>query len=211
MHPALYAIRSTRYLGVVMPKPRLLLHACCGVCSAYVPELLMPDFEVSVFYENSNIYPQEEFFRRRDAAKIMAESFSLPFIDAPYRPEDWAAAIHGYENEPERGERCERCIAYRLDRTFAYAKVNGFDIVATTLSVSRRKDAEMINLLGFTLALVHEIEFLGRDWKKANGESLSQERAKAAGIYRQNYCGCKYSLPNKQNFNPSLSLPGSTG
>ena len=174
-------------------KPRLLLHACCGVCAAYVPERLMPDFDVTVYYENSNLYPSAEFARRRDAARTMAEKFGLAFVEAVYEPPAWYRAVRGLAREPERGARCEKCIAFRLDKTFAYAAKNGFTVVATTLSVGRRKDAEQINRLGAELASHWGIGFLGRDWKKDGGEAISQARAKQAGIYRQNYCGCVYS------------------
>jgi predicted adenine nucleotide alpha hydrolase (AANH) superfamily ATPase len=175
-------------------KPRLLLHACCGVCSAYVPELLIPDFDVTVYYENSNIFPQEEYFRRLDAAKTMARKYGLEFIEPAYSPDDWEMAVRGHEQDGENGPRCRLCINFRLDRTFAFARDNGFPWIATTLSVSRRKNTAMINEIGALLADRYGINFLGRDWKKRNGENLSQERAKATGIYRQNYCGCRYSM-----------------
>ncbi|MFH1078100.1 MAG: epoxyqueuosine reductase QueH [Patescibacteria group bacterium] len=177
-----------------MPKPRLLLHACCGVCSSYVPELLLPEFDVTVYYENSNLYPSAEFDRRRDAAKTMAERYGLAFIEAPYDPVAWTRSVAGMAQEPENGKRCTSCIRFRLDRTFAFAKGHGFAWVATTLSVSRRKRTDMINAVGANLAQQHGLSFLGRDWKKGNGEIISQERAKTAGIYRQSYCGCVYSL-----------------
>ena len=172
---------------------RLLLHACCGVCSAYVPELLIPHYEVAVYYENSNLYPSAEFERRREAAEIMAASFGLPLVEAPYRPVDWFKAVRGHAQDRERGARCGLCIRFRLDRTFVYAKAHDFEWVATTLSVSRRKNSNQINALGQELAAFNAVNFLGRDWKKNRGEDLSQARAKAAGIYRQNYCGCVYS------------------
>ncbi|MBU1348555.1 epoxyqueuosine reductase QueH [Patescibacteria group bacterium] len=177
-----------------MPKPRLLLHVCCGVCSSYVPERLLPDFDVTVYYENSNLYPSSEFGRRRDAAKTMADRYGVTFLEAPYEPIAWTRSVAGMAQEPERGLRCTSCIRFRLDRTFAFAKENGFGWVATTLSVSRRKDVATINAIGDGLADLHGVEFLGRDWKKGNGEVISQERAKAAGIYRQDYCGCVYSF-----------------
>ncbi len=175
-------------------KPRLLLHVCCGVCSAYVPELLIPNFDVTVYYENSNIYPSEEFDRRQEAAKFMAASFQLPFIEAPYRPQDWETGTRGMESAPENGPRCIYCIGYRLGKTFEFAKQHHFSWVATTLSVSRRKNATMINTLGDQLAQQTGISFLGKDWKKNGGADTSAARAKDAGIYRQEYCGCKFSL-----------------
>ncbi|MBU1034435.1 epoxyqueuosine reductase QueH [Patescibacteria group bacterium] len=180
------------------PKPRLLLHACCGVCNSYVPELLLPNFDVTVYYENSNIYPSEEFDRRLEAAKTMAESFGIPFIQAPYKPEEWLAGTKGLENAPEKGARCSYCVAFRLAKTLDFAKQMDFEWVATTLSVSRRKNAQMINDIGERLSVNYGINFLGRDWKKNGGENISQERAKKAGIYRQNYCGCIFSYKARQ-------------
>lgn len=178
--------------------PRLLLHACCGVCSSYVPERLKPEFDVTVYFENSNLFPKAEFFKRRDAAQIMAQKNKLPFITAEHSLDDWLKAVRGMVHEPEGGKRCRTCFAFRLGRTINYAKQNGFDWVATTLSVSRRKNAEVINQIGHDLAEAHGLKFLGRDWKKENGELLSQQRAKEAGIYRQDYCGCVYSLTRRQ-------------
>ncbi|MBU2566523.1 epoxyqueuosine reductase QueH [Patescibacteria group bacterium] len=189
-----------------MNKPPLLLHACCGVCSAYVPERLMPDFDVTIYYENSNIYPSDEFYKRQEAAKIMAQGFKLPFIEAPYKPEDWFKDVRGLKNEPERGKRCDACIYHRLDKTFKYAKENGFFAVATTLSVSRRKDINQVNAIGYTLAEIYGLEFIGRDWKKQEGEKISQQRAKATGIYRQEYCGCVYSKIKLDNHKKNLAL-----
>ncbi|HPN14825.1 MAG TPA: epoxyqueuosine reductase QueH [bacterium] len=177
-----------------MTKPKMLLHVCCGVCSAYVPEKLLPDYEVTVYFENSNLYPKNEFFKRLEAARVMAEKFNLPFITADYEPAKWYAEVRGLSHEPERGVRCVKCIAHRLDKTMSFAQNNDFSWTATTLSVSRRKNADQINALGFELAQKYKINFLGKDWKKENGEKISQNRAREAGIYRQNYCGCVYSL-----------------
>ncbi len=153
----------------------------------------MPDFDVTIYYENSNIYPSEEFYKRQQAAKTMAQGFSLPFIEADYKPQDWFRAVRGLRDEPERGKRCDACFYHRLENTFQYAKTNDFSAVATTLSVSRRKDVNQINAIGYDLADKYGLEFVGKDWKKENGENISQQRAKEAGIYRQNYCGCIYS------------------
>ncbi|MDD5438425.1 MAG: epoxyqueuosine reductase QueH [Patescibacteria group bacterium] len=178
-------------------KPRLLLHACCGVCSSYVPEKLMPDFDVTVYFENSNLFPEDEFFKRRGAAQIMAQKYKLPFLTAEYAINDWFKAVRGMVKEMEGGKRCQTCIGFRLNKTMQFAKEKGFEWVATTLSVSRRKNVDQINQIGHDLAKVHGLKFLGKDWKKENGELISQQRAKEAGIYRQNYCGCVFSLFNE--------------
>ena len=174
-------------------KPKMLLHACCGVCSAFIPELLKPDFDITIYYENSNIYPAEEFRRRADAAKEMADHHDIPFIEAPQRPADWYKQVRGHANAKERGPRCEHCILFRIDDAFAYAKEHDFDIVACTLSVGRAKDSEMVNRIGRSMSQKYGIPFLDRDWKKGGGEERSQKIAKEKEIYRQDYCGCVYS------------------
>lgn len=174
-------------------KPKLLLHVCCGVCSAYIPEILTPDYDVTMYYENSNIYPADEFKRRADAARSIAQTYGAVFIEAPQDQDAWNLAVAGHAQDPENGERCGLCMGFRLDRAFAYAKAHDFDVVACTLGVSRRKNIEMVNSIGKNLSERYEIPFMDRDWKKGGGEVESQRRAKEAGIYRQDYCGCVYS------------------
>jgi hypothetical protein len=175
-------------------RSKLLLHACCGVCSAYVPEILRDEYDVTVYYDNPNIFPQEEFERRAEAARIMARKYGIPFVLVPQQPREWYRTVRGHAKDRENGERCRKCITHRLDAAFRYAKNHGFDIVATTVSVSRRKNIEQVHVAGRSLSEIYEIPFLDRDWRKGGGEDESQRRAKAAGIYRQDYCGCVYSL-----------------
>jgi predicted adenine nucleotide alpha hydrolase (AANH) superfamily ATPase len=175
-------------------RPKLLLHACCGVCSSYVPEVLIPEYDVTLYFENSNIWPSDEFRRRAHAARVMAGRYGAGFVVPDQDKEAWFRAVRGHASDPENGERCRLCIAFRLEKTFAYAKERGFDAVATTLGVSRTKRIEMISEIGNRLSNAFGIPFLDRDWKKKGGEGESQSRSKNAGIYRQVYCGCVYSL-----------------
>jgi len=175
-------------------RPKLLLHACCGVCSSYVPELLIPDYDVTIYYENSNIYPSEEFQRRSDAARTMAESFGTPFIEVAQDQSAWFRDVRGHASDDEKGPRCSICMAHRMRKAFAYARDHQFDVVTTTLSVSRNKIIETIHDIGRALSEEFGVEYLDRDFKKNGGEDTSQQRSKQAGIYRQNYCGCVYSM-----------------
>ncbi|MFA5129875.1 MAG: epoxyqueuosine reductase QueH [Patescibacteria group bacterium] len=177
-----------------MIKPRLLLHVCCGVCSAYIPELLAPDFDVTMYYDNPNIYPAEEFRKRADAAKEMAKRYGMAFVEVPQNVESWNLAVVGHATDRENGERCRLCMVHRLDSAFAYAKEHQFDAVACTLGVSRRKHIDMVNAIGKQLSDAYGIPFLDRDWRKNGGEDESQRRAREYGIYRQEYCGCIYSM-----------------
>jgi epoxyqueuosine reductase len=175
------------------PRSKLLLHACCGVCSAYVPDILRREYDVTIYYDNPNIAPREEFDRRADAARTMAEKYGLPFILVPQEPVEWYRAVRGHAKDRENRERCRKCIAHRLASAFAYAKRHHFDIVATTISVSRRKDIHQVHAVGRELSEIYGTPFLDRDWRKGGGEDESQRRAVAAGIYRQEYCGCVFS------------------
>src|SRR5512133_458690 len=147
-------------------KPRLLLHVCCGVCSAYIPEILTPDFDVTMYYENSNIFPLEEFRRRSDAARYIAKKYGAAFIEVQQDQTNWNLAVAGHANDPENGERCGLCMNFRLEKAFEYAKTNGFDIIACTLGVSRRKHIEMVNGIGRKLSEQFGVPFMDRDWKK---------------------------------------------
>ncbi|MBD3251627.1 recombinase, partial [Candidatus Uhrbacteria bacterium] len=174
-------------------KPKLLLHACCGVCSSYIPELLVPDFEVTLYFENSNIYPSEEFQLRAEAARAMADAYGIPFVEVKQDPTAWHSDVRGHATESENGPRCQKCMRHRMRKAFAYAKDHGFDYVTTTMSVSRNKVISTINEIGYALSEEFGIPYIDRDWKKNGGEDASQRRSKNAGIYRQRYCGCVYS------------------
>lgn len=175
-------------------RPKLLLHACCGVCGAWVPEMLSPDYDVTVYFYNPNIYPKEEYERRRDAAEEMAKSIGVNFIEGEYDHEAWLEAVKGLEAEPEGGGRCPICFSYRLEQTARYAKENGFDFFASTLTIGRNKRADVINPIGERLSDKFGIKFLVGDWKKKGGQEESNKKSREHGIYRQHYCGCEFSL-----------------
>jgi predicted adenine nucleotide alpha hydrolase (AANH) superfamily ATPase len=181
------------------PRPKLLLHACCGVCSSYMPELLAPDYDVTLYYENSNIWPSEEFRRRSDAARSMAESFNIPFIEVPQDHPSWFRDVRGHASDNENGERCRICMAHRMRNVFEYARDHGFDIVTTTMIMSRNKPIAMVNEIGHALSHEFGIPYLDTNFKKKGGEDASHARSKQAGIYRQNYCGCVYSFVKRNN------------
>lgn len=190
-------------------KPSLLLHACCGPCSSAVLELLSNVFEISVYYYNPNIYPDEEFLRRREELKKFASKFppakNITIIEAEYIPEEFYAASGVRENaelekEKEMGQRCYNCYRLRLEKTFAYALQNGYDYVTTTLSISPYKDAKKINDIGIELEKECEskVKFLHSDFKKKNGFLRSLELSEEYGMYRQDYCGCIFSRRNNE-------------
>ena len=182
--------------------PRLLLHSCCGPCSSYVLEYLSCYFNITILYYNPNIWPTEEFLKRADTQRqlIAGITYQNPvrLVVAEYRPEEFDAVAVGFESEPEGGKRCLKCFALRLDEAARYAKAYGFDWFTTTLSVSPHKDAEALNTIGRELEEKIGVKYLYADFKKRNGYKRSTELSKEFGLYRQDYCGCRYSL-NRPN------------
>lgn len=172
---------------------KMLLHSCCGPCSTVVIERLKTSYDVVVFYYNPNTEPYEEYEKRKIEQQKVCQNFGVKFIDFDYDNDGWHKFVEGFENEREGGARCERCFAYRLKKTGLYAKENGFDIFATTLSVSPHKNTNMINEVGLTISQNLDIEFLPESFKKKDGYLRSINLSKEMQLYRQNYCGCLFS------------------
>lgn len=172
---------------------KLLLHSCCGPCSTVCIERLKSQYDVTVFYHNPNIEPFEEYEKRKEEQKKVCACFSVPFVDADYDNDGWRKFVEGLENEREGGARCTKCFAYRLKRTAEHAKNNGFDVFATTLSVSPHKNTMVINSVGEGISEEEQIEFLPESFKMKDGYLRSINLAKEMSLYRQNYCGCSFA------------------
>lgn len=174
-------------------KPKLLLHCCCAPCSSAVIEKLSKYFEITYFFYNPNIYPESEFYLRKGEF----EKLGVKVEDIGYNHQTFVEVIKGYENEQEGGARCRICIAERLDKAFKYAVENNFDMVTTTLTISPHKDCEFINKLGELNQQKYGIRYLHADFKKENGYLRSTQICREKGIYRQDYCGCEFSIYKK--------------
>ena len=182
-------------------KPELLLHSCCGPCSTSVIERLVDEFNVTVFFYNPCITDEEEYRRRREAQIQFIEQFNeenagrcrIVFREGDYCPGAFFEATAGLGNEPEGGARCEVCFRQRLEKTAAAACISGADYFGTTLTVSPHKDYKLISEIGRKLALKYSLSFLDRDFKKKDGFARSIQLSRKYSLYRQNYCGCKYS------------------
>lgn len=183
-------------------RPKLLLHACCGPCSTSVLEYLSEHFDITILWYNPNLYPENEFKKRLDTLREVLEKMDLPgkieVLELPWHHEEYLSAVTGLENEPEGGARCAACFRLRLAETARIAKELGFDFFCTTLSVSRHKDAVLINAIGESAAREHGGVWLPSDFKKRNGENRSVELSEQLGIYRQLYCGCEFSLASRE-------------
>ena len=170
-------------------KPRLLLHCCCAPCSSAVIERLKEFFEITFYYYNPNIFPEQEYNLRKEEFKKL----NVDLVAEAYNHQEFVNITKGMENEKEGGMRCRACIAQRMNQSFNYASKNGFDFVTTTLSISPHKDAKYINDLGEQLQQNFNVKYLYADFKKQNGYLRSIQICKDLKIYRQDYCGCEFS------------------
>lgn len=181
--------------------PKLLLHSCCAPCSSYVLEYLSQYFEITVFYYNPNIYPESEYTKRiREQQKLIDElpaKHPISFMAGPYDKERFYEMASGLEHVKEGGARCMKCYELRLREAAKIAKNAGFDYFTTTLSISPLKKAERLNEIGQRLGEEYEVEYLLSDFKKKNGYKRSIELSKIYGLYRQDYCGCEFSMENR--------------
>ncbi len=176
-------------------KPKILLHICCAVCGAYVAsEVLSRDYEVILFYYNSNIYSKEEYEKRLVEVRRVAREYNLKCIISDYDHREWLEMVRGLEMEPERGKRCLLCYRDRLFKTAKKAQERGIEYFATTLTMSPLKDAVIINKLGEEVADVFNVEYRGENFKKNNAIQRSLTLAKKLKLYHQDYCGCEFSL-----------------
>ena len=177
--------------------PTLLLHACCAPCSSYVLEYLTEYFKITVLYYNPNIDPQEEYIRRRDELKKMIRAMGMEeriaLLEGRYDSEAFFARSRGLEQEPEGGTRCRLCFVQRLEEAARQAAELGADYFTTTLTISPHKDAELINVLGMEIGAQYGVAYLCSDFKKREGFKRSIELSREYGLYRQDYCGCRFS------------------
>lgn len=179
--------------------PRLLLHSCCAPCSSYVLEYLSRYFDITVFYYNPNISPEEEYVKRTEELRRLIDE--LPALHpirletGPYEPQRFYEMARGLEKEPEGGRRCFGCYRLRLEEAAKLAKEGGYDYFTTTLTISPLKNAQKLNEIGEELGQIYQVNHLPSDFKKKNGYKRSVELSAQYHLYRQNYCGCVYSKP----------------
>lgn len=181
--------------------PTLFLHSCCAPCSSYVLAYLCRYFRICVFYYNPNISASDEYRKRVAEQKRLIASYNeerrgypIDILEGDYEPGRFFAAARGLEGCPEGGERCTRCFELRLGETARRGAAEGFDYFTTTLSISPLKNAKKLNEIGQKLAEEHGIAWLPSDFKKKDGYKRSVELSAQYGLYRQDYCGCTYSV-----------------
>lgn len=181
-------------------KPKLLLHVCCGPCACYPLTFLYEYFDVTIMYNNSNIYPKDEYEHRLGELKKLLKfykrdlDYDIRLIECNYDNETYTKDLEPYKNMPEGQTRCFICYEKRMDEAFKYADENGYDYFTTVMSISRYKNAAKINEIGEKLQSKYKhTKFLYADFKKKNGEIIGKQIRAKYDLYDQQYCGCKYS------------------
>ena len=173
----------------------ILLHTCCAPCSSAIVECLMEHgLSPTLFYYNPNIFPDEEYEKRKAECIRHTKMLGLDFVDADYDHNKWLDAVKGLEAEPERGARCLQCFKERLTATALYAHEKGFKVFTTTLATSRWKSLEQIFEAGaYAESLVPEVKFWAQNWRKGGLNERRNELIREYGFYNQKYCGCEFS------------------
>ena len=178
--------------------PALLIHSCCAPCSSYVLEYLSEYFKITVFYYNPNIYPESEYTKRiaeqQKLIRDMEFRYPVSFLAGKYDKEKFYEMAAGMEDLKEGGARCMKCYELRLSEAAGQAAAGGFDYFTTTLSISPMKNAQKLNEIGLRVGEKYGVKYLVSDFKKKNGYKRSIELSKEYGLYRQDYCGCEFSM-----------------
>ncbi|MBO5528946.1 MAG: epoxyqueuosine reductase QueH [Bacilli bacterium] len=182
------------------PKPKILLHVCCGPCSCYPLTFLATRFDITIYYGNSNIYPAEEYDHRLSELRRLLDclkrdhGYDIKLIVPPYDNENYMKHLEPLKDQPEGGERCFLCYALRMEEAYAYASAHGFDFFTTVMTVSRQKNSQKLNEIGKSLSFKYpNVAYLYSDFKKKKGLEIGTQIRKEYDLYNQDYCGCQYS------------------
>ncbi len=185
-------------------RPGLLMHSCCAPCSSYVMGYLAEYFDITMYFYNPNMDSVIEYYKRAGELKRLIREMGLGdrirCVIADYEPESFEKIAAGHEKDPERGARCHFCYRLRLEKTAEYMSRHNalhpedkYDFFATTLTLSPLKDADVLNNIAGQLAVQYNVKCLATDFKKKGGYQKSIELSKKYELYRQNYCGCRFS------------------
>ncbi len=182
-------------IGNFKNKTKFLLHTCCAPCGIAVIEELNKTFSVTAFFYNPNIFPEEEYLKRKKYVIEICQEWDVPIIDLDYEARKWHDAVaSGLEQVKEGGARCGLCFKFRLAKTVEYARDNGFKHWGTSLTMGRNKDAKIIGAIAKSFSEHYGIKYYDVDWKTSGRQEKAAKMVKERGIYRQKYCGCEYSL-----------------
>lgn len=193
------ALRKRSAIEIPDTALRILLHCCCAPCSGAIVEWMVKNgLRPLIFFSNSNIFPEEEYVKRREEIVRYAALYDLEVVDDQYDHDAWLDAVHGLENEPERGLRCTECFRFRLLRAARYAALNGCDTLTTTLASSRWKDLNQVDAAGSWACRAVAGEGLpaplwwGQNWRKGGLQPRRDEIVREQNFYNQTFCGCEF-------------------
>lgn len=191
-----YQIELDKIIDSLEERPTLLLHGCCAPCSSYVLEYLSKFFDITLYFYNPNISDYNEYSKRRDEAERLVSQMpgGVRFMETGWDEQAFEKMALGLENAPEGGERCLKCYELRLRKAAEAARDGGFDYFTTTLTISPLKSSERLNEIGERLGDEYGVRHLPSDFKKREGYKRSIELSRQYGLYRQDYCGCRYSM-----------------
>lgn len=194
------SIELLEQIKLLPRKPRLLLHVCCGPCSAWPLMFLNPYFDITIYYNNSNIYPSEEYYRRLNEMKMFVDrlnedsNMDIKYIIPNYDEEEYSKKLSIYKDAREGGERCFLCYRLRLEEAYEYAVNNEFEYITTVMTVSSQKNSIKLNEIGIELQEKYpSCKYFVSDFKKKQGTEIGRKISNSYGLYRQQYCGCRYS------------------
>ena len=181
---------------------KVLMHSCCAPCSGpLIEKMAESGIDLTIFFYNPNIHPKKEYEIRKKENIRFAEKLGLAFIDADYDVQNWFSRAKGMEKEPERGARCTMCFDMRFERTALYAYEHDFKVITSSLGISRWKNMEQINDSGQRAASHYAgVTYWTYNWRKDGGGARMYELAKEEKFYKQEYCGCIYSLRDTNNW-----------
>ncbi len=188
--------KELKKISALGKKPTLLLHVCCGPCFTYPYEMIKDYFDITIIYNNSNIYPEEEYNRRLNELKwyLKERNTGIKVIEFPYDNENYNKDLEPYADQREGMDRCRICFRKRLGQAIEYAEEHGFDYVETVMSISRFKNSQDLNKIGLELSNDKKVQWLPSDFKKNGGYEKSLDIVRAYKMYFQHYCGCKFSI-----------------
>lgn len=176
-------------------KDKVILHTCCAICSGYPISYLQDmGYQVLSYFYNPNIYPDTEYQKRLEAERTLCKYSGCELIEPEYNPEEYYSAVSGLENEPEKGKRCDKCFELRLLKTAEFAKLNGIKNFTTSIVISPHKNFARLTEIGQRIAKEYDLNYLAIDFKKKDGFLKTNKISRELGLYRQNYCGCKFAL-----------------
>jgi len=194
-------------------KPRLLMHVCCAPCACFPLTYVCEHFDLTIYYNNSNIYPSEEYEKRLGELKKLVSymkrdyGYDIPLIVPTYDYDTYMKDLRPYASEPECGKRCWICYRKRMEEAYDYAEKEGYDYFCTVMTISREKNSQILNYIGSELEAKHpHTKYFYSDFKKKNGILKGVEMRKGYDLYYQKYCGCEYSKLAREKWDAKKAL-----